>query len=358
MGQCLSCGTAGTQQSQYTRDDTDNCIDSLLKLLFSMQARIPGTPPLSIGGIGSLSLDGELRILHLSSMGTPQQCIKMAAWFCENVSALKNSSDHLIGFEEALSAHCEAVHELRSDRAAEWNKQQLPLSLFVFVVEQLLRNPVNEWDAEELQKERSAEGLTAWLTFNDLVHRYCVEQGFEGAQMRSFWNEVTDNGQETEYFGWYFRDKICAKYEVDLRKFRNICNKIASWYSASSSAEAHLTAPSPSAPASAFDAAFDPSYLVRRLCYAKPMMLKASWSHVVEAVRHEMYARMANKLRQFEIEVLSADNVIQELKSKTSGVSGNEIAYIKQLVRRATELDRSSALIRFEKRYVDACPIS
>ena len=217
MGQCLSCGS---QQSQYTLSDANNV--SPLKILFSMQARTSDTPPLSMDGIDSLSLDDELRILHLSSMGTPQQCIEMASWLFANVSALKSSCDESIGFEEALSAHSEAVHELRSVGAAEWNKQQLPLALFVFGVEQLLRNPVDEEDSWELRRERCAEWMTRWLTFNDLVHHYCRELGFDGEQMRSFWNEKTRNGQVTDMFGLHFIGKICDTYEVDAFKFYSI----------------------------------------------------------------------------------------------------------------------------------------
>ena len=179
-------------------------------------------------GLDSLSLDGELRILHLSSMGTPQQCIKIASWLFANVCALKSSCDERIGFEEALSAYSEAVRELRCVGAAEWNKQ-LPLALFVFGVEQLLRNPVDEKDAEDLRWERSARWLTTWLTFNDLVHRYCQELGFDGAQMRSFWNEDTRNGQRTGGFGLHFIIKICAKYGVCANKFFDIDGKITAW---------------------------------------------------------------------------------------------------------------------------------
>ena len=87
------------------------------------------------------------------------------------------------------------------------------------------------------------------------------------------------------------------------------------------------------------------------------MILKPTWSHVVEAVRHEMYALMANKMQQasadrgtFDLAPQSVDDVVKQLKSKKSGVSGNEIEYIKQLVRRATELRRPSAPISFEQR--------
>ena len=105
--------------------------------------------------------------------------------------------------------------------------------------------------------------------------------------------------------------------------------------------------------------ASDLSYLLRRLCYTKPMFLKPTWSHVVEAVRHEMYALMASKMEQasadkdqFDLASQSVDDVIKELKGKKGGVSGNEIAYIEQLVQRATELDRPSATISFEQCYV------
>ena len=340
-------------------------------LLFSMQSRISDTPPLTIDGLDSLSLDGELRIIHFCPLITLQQRNKMAVWLLENVPTLKSSAHRHIRFEEALSAHCAAVHEFRGVRPTKFNKHQLPLSFFLFVVAQLLRKPVDEMDARELRRERSAKWLTEWTTFNDLLSHYCVEHDFDGAQLRSFFYEETDlfvqsRQRADKIFELHFRKKICEEYGISSSKFQSISDKIISWHtdlfsavgysnsvdditywytnSSSITAHVHLLAPSPSA--------FDPSCLVRRMLLAKPMMLKLSWSHVVEAVRHEMYARMANKLQQFDFE-LEFENVIKKLKDKMSGVSGNELAYIEQLVHRMTNLHRPSVPIRFDKRYVD-----
>ena len=235
---------------------------------------------------------------------------------------------------------------MRCVSAAEWSEHQLPLSLFVNIVEQLQRSPVDEKDAK---------WRTSWLLFNDFLHRYCVEEHFDGEHMLSFWNEETAGGLKTGGFGIDFVTRICKKYGLKSVRVLIIHKKITSWYSASSATKAHLAAAPPTAPTSASNTTSDHSYLLRRLW--KPMILKPTWSHVVEAVRHEMYALMANKMEQasadkdtFDLASQSVDDVIKQLKSKKGGVSGNEIAYIKQLVRRATEEGRPSAPISCEQR--------
>ena len=350
-----------------------------LTLLFSMQARITGEPLLSIKGIDNLSLDDELHALETPSICTPQSRKQVTASLFAKVPELRESSDLRNRFEEALSAYAQSMQNMLSVAPAAWTKEQLSLSLFMYWVQQHRRTPVDE---------RDTKWLTSALKFIDFLLRLCIDECFDGAQMLALWNEQTSNGTSVGSFQ-VLTYKICAHQNepplsgpLDL-EFRNKI-RLETWYTSSlydfewcirSFVTEHdidstkLASMSTREIGDLLERHKRKYTFVYRLSVTglTPSALRdaflegalLTWSHVVAAVRHEMYPLMAAMLqesvacvkesvKEFDFRAESVETVIKALKSKKSGVSVDEEQYIKRLVGRATAYRRTPRTVGFQ----------
>ena len=187
--------------------------------------------PLTIDGIRDLSVDDQLNILDPAKIDSVEhrKCLTQELW--DKLPDLRSSAHKRIRFKALLSWYYKDHLFLCSVPAPKWDRRQLPLSLFVYLMDQLRRVPAadDDKDREALRKEKGSS-LASTLRFIDCTHRYCREEGFDGEQLSAFWNEVTNHGQKTGGFGLKFVKKICGRYKLKFGKFANIKKKIGPWY--------------------------------------------------------------------------------------------------------------------------------
>ena len=341
-----------------------------LTLLFSLQSRVTGQPLLSIKCIDNLSLDDQLRVFDPSANITQQSRDQETSSLFDKVPDLRNNASIRNLFTETLAAYATAIQSAQSIRPSRWTKHQLSFSLFAYLMQYLRRIPHDHMD-------RTPKRVASALRFVDFTHRYCVDQDFDGIQMLSFWNELTANGQKTSTFGFSFLKKICKQYALKIDQFTKIKKQIRLWYEDSQydfesclrsfitenniNSSKLATMPTEeldqlllNSKNHSFGGRFSVTPSVLRVAIKEGALL--TWSHVVAAVRHEMYSVMATSLQkviacvnEFDFRTESVEKVLTALKTEKGGLSGNEQEYMEQLVQRAAAFRRSQMPVGCQK---------
>ena len=200
--------------------DTEN----MLSVLFKIHCK--SSDPLIIEGIDRLSVDEQLNILKIENLSLQKIREDVAISLYHKLPELKENILKRLRFKSTLLSYYESYIKLQSVPIQEMTSNQLPLSLYMYLVKDLQKIPINDEEKQRLVKDKKISA-SSWQ-FVHYFYRFCDDQQFDGQSLHKMWAEITNNGRKSG-FGLKFIQKICNEYSLKFGKFVRTKKKIGLW---------------------------------------------------------------------------------------------------------------------------------
>lgn len=199
---------------------------SLLAMLFTFYTPTK-KPLLIIDKLDDLSIDEQLNIIKPENISSMELRKKLAISLFDKVPQLKECAHKRIRFKSFLSKYYKSYIELDTLPVSKWNKNQLPLSFFIYLIKQLQATPNGEKEIAALGKAKK-NASSSWK-FVYYTLKYCHDSNFQGQELFDFYNEITNFGKKPGGFGLKFVQKICGTYNLKFGKFAKVKKSVGVW---------------------------------------------------------------------------------------------------------------------------------
>ena len=203
-------------------DESDK---TAMEMLFTFYTK--PDKPLIIDGLSKLPIDEQLNIIKIDNISSQKGRKELTRSLFDKLPDLKDNAHKRIRFKSILSSYYKSYQELEILQVSKWKKNQVPLSLFIYLIKSLQSIPSDEKAIKEQQKAK--KNSASFWKFIYYLLKYVNDQSFDGEALKKFYDEITNFGEKPGGFGLKFVQKICGQYSLKFGKFAKVKKNVGVW---------------------------------------------------------------------------------------------------------------------------------